>query len=105
MRARDACLERRTAAERAGAMRVRLHALDSELASLVEEAQRHCAASGLPLPAGVPPMSAARASGFAVARTILDRYLGLLGSRRSVREAALRAGDRATAQALDFASR
>jgi len=105
VRALDACIERRIAAGRAGAMRVRLHAIDSELATLIEQVQRHCAVSGLSPPAGVPPLSAPGAHAATIAHSILSRFLGLLRSRRAVRDAALRVGDRATARAIDFAIR
>jgi len=101
--ARDACVERRMAATRGRAMRLRVHAIDSELADLIEAIQRHCAATGLPLPAGIPPLSKPRAHALVIAQSILDRYLRLLDRRYTLREVASRAGDHARVREIELA--
>jgi len=94
VRARDACIEKRRSAQEQGALRARVHALDSELADIVEGIQRWCAQHNVALPEGVPPLRPARASGLVIAVRILDSYVRLFQGRMQVLDAAVRAGDR-----------
>jgi hypothetical protein len=103
VRASDACIGKRHAAHRHGGPSTRLHAIDSELADILDSIQLLCERTGLPLPDGVPPVSSARATGAAVAKRILERYVSLLRMRKSMWSAAARAGDVATALRMDLA--
>lgn len=105
VRAREDCLERRASVEFVSGPRVRVSAIDSELAELVESIQALCASTGLALPEGVPPMAAWQANGVEIAKRVLASYLKLLEVRRRVRDAAARAGDLASVMRMELAIR
>jgi len=103
LRARAVCFQKRRSAEIAGALRARIHAIDGELADIVESIQTVCLRSGIARPDGVPPIKPSRTTAFEVALRILGRYLKLLESRRAVLLAAARAGDVETATRMQAA--
>lgn len=105
VRAREDCLERRAAAQFASGSRVRAQASESELADITESIQALCASTGLPLPDGIAPLPAWKATGVEIAQRVLASYLKLLAVRRRVRDAAARAGDLASAMRMELAIR
>ena len=47
---RAACLAKHRVAQRSGAVHARLHAIELELAQIVETIREHCERTGLPVP-------------------------------------------------------
>ena len=97
LRTRDECLERISAASRAGVTRARVHAIENELTDTIESIQTLCVRRGLPLPEGIPPMRPWEVDGIARAQRILSRQLRLLNLRHKVLDAAVKTGNRAGA--------
>ncbi|HEU4430552.1 MAG TPA: hypothetical protein VFT98_17450 [Myxococcota bacterium] len=88
-----------------GVARVRLHALDGELAEITASIQLLCARVGLEPPADVQPLPPARGAGLAISERLLDRHLAALRTHRTLHNAALDAGDDERAQSASLAIR
>lgn len=99
-RARDACLQKRQEALRAGVLRTRVQAIEDELTDVIEGIQYLCSQTRLPLPDGVPRMRPWPETGVALVERTLGLYVRLLQKREHALAAALRDDDRALARRL-----
>ena len=95
VRARDDCIERLNAATRSHALRARSHAVETELADVVELIQALCARTGLPLPEGPPEGHPCEIDAASPAQRELDLLVRLLRARRRAYDYTAHVGDRA----------